>query len=32
MTIVPACNWFEPKTNSKEEEEAAERARKMTVS
>jgi len=32
MTIVPACSWFEPKTDSKEEEEAATRVRKMSVS
>jgi hypothetical protein len=31
VSIVAACNWFEPKTDSKEEEEAAERARQIHV-
>jgi hypothetical protein len=30
--IVASCSWIEPKTGSKEEEEAAERARQMHVS
>jgi hypothetical protein len=32
VSIVAACNWLEPKTDSKEEEEAAERARQILVS
>jgi hypothetical protein len=32
VSISAACNWFEPKTYSKEEEEAAERVRQMHVS
>jgi hypothetical protein len=32
VAIAAACNWFEPKTNSKEEEEAVERVRQMQVS
>jgi hypothetical protein len=32
VAIVAACNWIEPKTDSKEEEEAAKRTRQMHVS
>jgi hypothetical protein len=32
VSIAAVCFWFEPKTDSKEEEEAAERVRQMHVS
>ena len=32
VSIVASCFWFEPKTDSKEEEETAARVRKMDVS
>jgi hypothetical protein len=32
VSIVAACFWFEPKVDSKEEEEASSRVRQMLVS
>jgi len=32
VSIAASCNWIEPKTDSKEEEEAAARVRQMNVS
>jgi hypothetical protein len=32
VSISASCSWIEPKTDSKEEEEAAARARQMHVS
>jgi len=32
VSIAAFCQWIEPKTDSKEEEEAAARARQMHVS